>query len=126
MVQTKYVVGECFEHALSWTMIGYVAQMRLIARLIRHYFDVFTSNTITAVILFKYNFFLQHHYQYICFGMFCKEVFKTIHAINTLPATTRMGLHVGRKTNVIHNALPIHRIFEIAERVCRCIRWHLF
>jgi hypothetical protein len=69
--------------------------------------------------MIKNYFFLQKHHQLVSFCMFYPKVFGTGHFIDTLPTTTRMWFHIGRKFYIIKNTLPIRWILQISETIAQ-------
>ncbi len=93
-----------------------VAFVERIARLVGHNEDVLLADTVAAEIVVELDFFLQHHYQLSRLAVLFPQIFGVPYLVHTLPAAARVGLHVGRKADVLEHLLPGQRRFQVAER----------
>ena len=86
-----------------------------IAWFIRHYAYMFSTNTITAIVFFKHNFFLQQHNQLVGFAVLFKEIIHIMQLINILPTPTGKGFHVSGEAYIVKNTVPIQRVCQVTE-----------
>src|SRR5690606_37990671 len=81
---------------------------------------------ITAEIIFKDNFLLEHHDQLTRFLVFIPKILGVGHAVNTFPSTPGMWFHVSRKADIVEHLMPVHGEFQIPKRQLGGICWPFF
>ena len=121
MTDTQYNIFHQLISLRGGFEIGHISQVMRVAGFIRHDPYIFSSDAIATVIFIELDLLLQHHDQLFGFRMLFKEFLNAVKLVNAFPSSSGKWFHIGGKTYVFENTLPIQGISQVREGFMACI-----